>query len=597
MTVVQDAVVPIMPSISVDSANLTEPWYHALIELRVERGLRSAGRALLRFRDDGLVLASTSKMALGAPVDLGASRPGAQVDDVLLKGVITGVSLEQDMRGAPELVVTVHDRAYSLGRGAPAPVAHLQTTASTLVSGIAGRHGLTASSKATSVNLDYLLHHESDLELLDRLADQHGYDWWVDGRTLHFKPVTDSGAPGVTVELGSDLVQFTVRASGLHPDKVTVTGWDPKTKSEFTSTATAGQVTGKPDADLFMKHVEPKALLNASSVRQTATPSVTSQAEADALAEALRDDVVHASLTASGRVLFGSRLVPGTPLTVKGPRQVAGTYVVTSVEHVFRDGFTTRFTAGDRRPSSLVETLRRGPTASRGVSGLVVGLVTNLKDPDSKGKVKVKYVGRAGDQESHWARVLSLGAGPDRGLVVQPEVDDEVLLGFEGGDLRRPVVLGGLFSGTATVPDVGIAESVRARSLTSRLGHKVELSDGEAPDQQHVLVELAGRRHRLRLGKDAVDLEMPAGVPFTLKVGSTGLLAFDDTGALTIKAASVKIESTGPFSINGKATVDIKATGAATVEGMGSAALKSNGMVQVQAVGIATLKGATVAIN
>jgi uncharacterized protein involved in type VI secretion and phage assembly len=193
--------------------------------------------------------------------------------------------------------------------------------------------------------------------------------------------------------------------------------------------------------------------------------------------------------------------------------------------------------------------------------------------------------------------VLSAGAGPSRGLVVQPEVDDEVLLGFEGGDLRRPVVLGGLFSGTATLPDVGIGEKVRARSLTSRLGHVVELSDGEAPDQQHALIELAGQKHRLRLGKDAVELVMPAGVPFSLKVGSAGLLAFDASGALTIKAASVKIETPGAFGVDAKSTVDIKATASATVEGTASAALKSSGMVQVQASGPASLKGNPVAIN
>jgi uncharacterized protein involved in type VI secretion and phage assembly len=192
--------------------------------------------------------------------------------------------------------------------------------------------------------------------------------------------------------------------------------------------------------------------------------------------------------------------------------------------------------------------------------------------------------------------VVAPGAGKERGIEFLPEVNDEVLVGFEGGDLRQPVVLGGLFSGTAALPDVGIDEQVRARSLTSRLGHVVELSDGASPSEQFAMVQLQGKQHRLKIGKEAVELVMPAGVPFSLKVGSTGLLEFDKSGALTIKATSVKIEATGAFNVKAGGIAEMKAGASATVEGTAAAILKSGAVVQVDG-GMTMIKGTPVAIN
>ena len=40
------------------------------------------------------------------------------------------------------------------------------------------------------------------------------------------------------------------------------------------------------------------------------------------------------------------------------------------------------------------------------------------------------------------------GAGKDRGQLMLPQVGDEVLVGFEGGDPHKPYVLGALWNGT-----------------------------------------------------------------------------------------------------------------------------------------------------
>ena len=77
----------------------------------------------------------------------------------------------------------------------------------------------------------------------------------------------------------------------------------------------------------------------------------------------------------------------------------------------------------------------------------MVGVVTNNNDPDDMGRVRVKYPRSATDVESAWARVATPSAGNERGLLMLPVVGEEVLVGFEHGDTRRPFVLGSLFNG------------------------------------------------------------------------------------------------------------------------------------------------------
>ncbi len=90
--------------------------------------------------------------------------------------------------------------------------------------------------------------------------------------------------------------------------------------------------------------------------------------------------------------------------------------------------------------------------------GLVIGTVSNIV-PDGAGAdagntyaVRVQFPSQSnGDtEESHWARVSTLGAGKNRGIAWLPEIGDEVIVAFLHGDFNRPVILGTLWNGTNT---------------------------------------------------------------------------------------------------------------------------------------------------
>src|SRR5262249_23575704 len=82
--------------------------------------------------------------------------------------------------------------------------------------------------------------------------------------------------------------------------------------------------------------------------------------------------------------------------------------------------------------------------------------------------------------ESDWARMMQTGAGPDSGMVFLPEVNDEVLVAFEFGDVRKPMVIGGLFNGKDK-PRLGDGlidnGKVKRRGTVSRKGHRLVFLD------------------------------------------------------------------------------------------------------------------------
>ena len=168
--------------------------------------------------------------------------------------------------------------------------------------------------------------------------------------------------------------------------------------------------------------------------------------------------------------------------------------------------------------------------------GVYPALVTDLRDPDGLGRVKVKLPWSPdsdGGAYEAWARLATLMGGKNRGTWFVPDKDDEVLLGFEGGDPRRPYVVGGLWNGTDSPPEsMDGAGSNYKKVIRSRNGVKVTLDDND--------------------GQEQLILETPGGQKITLKDGPGSVEAVDSNGN------SVKLDSSG-VTVNTSATVTIQA--------------------------------------
>jgi uncharacterized protein involved in type VI secretion and phage assembly len=180
-----------------------------------------------------------------------------------------------------------------------------------------------------------------------------------------------------------------------------------------------------------------------------------------------------------------------------------------------------------------------------------VAVVTQNDDPDGLGRVRVKYPELGEDTEGWWARIASPGSGGDRGLLMTPLVDDEVLIAFEHGDVRRPFVIGSLWNGEDT--------------------------PGE-------LVQTDGS-FRLRSAE-------------TIGITADKTMEVDATDELTVTVgnASSVMKKDGTITTQGK-EVNVKGSGSVTIEAQGSLTIKAGGSLTIQASGTVSVKGAQVQLG
>ena len=591
------AVISLSPVIMADGAVLPESWLALLVELRVRRALRTIGRCTLRFADPGYTLASASKLKVGAALRVTAKgdEPGA-TSVTVFEGKVTSTGVETRDGGQPELVVVAEDLAYELSRSARAAT-YLNVKASEIIAKVVASSGAAHAIDDTTSVLAYTLQTDTDLAFVDELCRRNGLDWEVDATTFRAwtshngSELSEAAArPVATLELGKELREFSAKVYGDAPQSVTVRGWDHLNKESVVGQATF-EHTGVPDGL--------SALLAVSSIKR----ATVLDAQAGPVDPSDATTLANVASTATGTVLARGAchvapvLRPGVTVTVADAGPASGSYYVREVEHTYRPtGFHTTFVAGDRDPGSLVASQGAPVVSSFRHDGVVVGLVSAISDdPDNAGRVKVSLPGLDSTIESQWARLAVLGGGAKRGMVFLPEVHDEVLVAFEGGDVRRPVVLGGLFGKKDAIPQELVADgAVAHRRLTSRLGHVVELADGTEPSTQHILLALAGNAISLRLGKDRADLKLPSGVPLKIVSGESSI-ELDGNGAITLSGTTIALKGQQSVTIEGmevtaKATTKFAASGA-QVE------VKGEATATLQASGVTAVKGAMVQIN
>ncbi len=202
-------------------------------------------------------------------------------------------------------------------------------------------------------------------------------------------------------------------------------------------------------------------------------------AESDAMVAGLRNDISRDFVQAEGLCYGTPAIQAGTKITIEGVgTRFNGDYLVTSATHIrTMEGYETRFTISGRHANTLsylVNPKNDNAVDTAAVSGVVSGLVTNLTDPDDLGRVKVKYAW-LGEIESHWVRIASPMAGAARGMEILPEINDEVLIAFEHGDIHHPVIVGALWSSTDAAPEKNsvavVGGKVVHRIFKTRKGH------------------------------------------------------------------------------------------------------------------------------
>ncbi|HEU0082245.1 MAG TPA: phage baseplate assembly protein V [Bradyrhizobium sp.] len=190
------------------------------------------------------------------------------------------------------------------------------------------------------------------------------------------------------------------------------------------------------------------------------------------------------------------------------------------------------------------------------VYGVVVGVVTNNQDPDGFGRVKVKFPWLSDVDESTWARVAVPMAGKQRGIYFLPEVDDEVLVVFEHGDVRTPYVLGALWNGLDAPPVTNDDGKNNVRLIQSRSGHVIKLNDEEGKETIEIIDKTKKNSIVIDTAKNTITVTTDKDITFSAA-----------SGTIKLDAQKVEISSSGETKLKAGSTMNVEASATMTVKG------------------------------
>jgi phage baseplate assembly protein gpV len=412
---------------------------------------------------------------------------------------------------------------------------------------------------------------ETDWEFCQRVARRMNLELTVEDGKFNLLPRRRSPA-AATLEWGDDLLAFKPRMSGLgQVSRVTVANGDPATRQKLAGVATEPKIPHRSEAvdgrGEALDRLGNQEVVIGDRVVET-------QAEADEVAQTALDRLAGSFVEAEGRTWGDPRIRAGATVEVKKVGRFSGEYVLSETTHRYSggSGYLTSFVISGRTSYALTELMRRDG-APDWAGSLVIGVVSNNHDPKKMGRVRIKFPALGDTIESGWARVLTANAGKDgRGMYYMPQIDDEVVVAFEHGDARRPLVLGSLFNGRDKLPPELVDPSDQHKPLFGvKTPHEV-LVDGKQKmtlrSHETMIVEVAKDGQG---GTGDLKIDAQGGIDehaaLVLKLSAGQSITVDADQQVTIKgAAGVKIESNGPLTLSGS-VVDIKATGAVNVKG------------------------------
>ena len=226
------------------------------------------------------------------------------------------------------------------------------------------------------------------------------------------------------------------------------------------------------------------------------------------------------------------------------------------------------------------------------VTGFVQGTVVENNNADFKGMVKVEFtVWESGKNLCEWVRLLSPYGGADYGLYCVPEINETVLVGFIGGSLKRPFLLGSLYPGGASM----VSENFDDKNLKKHLKTKGGMDLLILEENGKQSVETESCKISDKDGKNQISMDYKNGKvtvqaekTIELKAGSVELTMDGNGGAISLKAKKIGVTADNEIAL--KANSALKAEGA-------QVDVKAQAKMNLQASGPVAVKGAMVEIN
>ncbi|MEG2010179.1 MAG: phage baseplate assembly protein V, partial [Oscillospiraceae bacterium] len=254
-------------------------------------------------------------------------------------------------------------------------------------------------------------------------------------------------------------------------------------------------------------------------------------------------------------------------------------------------------------------------TGDTRMSGVTVGIVANNFDQSMGGRVCVTIPTR--DQnanELQWARVAMPSGGMAWGHYFLPEVGDQVLLAFEGGNIEKPYVIGCIQKDT----NIFLAQSAdmdnRTKRIVTKHGSSITFDDSPLDPEggmDKITIQTAGRQHTIlldnegkkiriadRMGEDYIEMRTEEGAgslmikmrsKVTIQVGeSVKLILNGESGSVKLEATQFNVEVDNQFMVKSNGMIKIES---------GSISQKATSAFKIDSGGSVKIAGAPISIG
>ncbi len=481
-------------------------------------------------------------------------------------GLITDVRLENSIDGLNTVLIVAKSPTITLD-GAKQVTFFQDQSASDIISAIVGNFPISRGKiESTGSTIKYSVQYrETDWQYIKRLAEGSGLFAYYDGG--EFIAQKSNGSSFEDLVWRQSLGAFSM-GLGTAPSQYQSKSWEYGMKTALEGQADTSVLRSSP-SDLAKVSIDASKKMF-SRAEYMPTDMATDQASVDATLSKRVESQIGQMVRCSGESIVPSVKV-GHCVKIKGMSKIDGLYWVTAVTHVFDESgkYHNEFVC------SPLDISFPSRTSSRpSLTNLQSGIVTSLEDPDGLGRVKVKIP--ALGIETLWVRYMWPHAGNSHGWVTMPELDDEVLVGWENGNPDLPVAMGSIYSGTDTLP-VTPDDKNEVKVFVTRGGNEIRLTDKDGEEEIKIST---------KDGENSIVLSMKKP---SLSITSKGDVSIESTGDLKIKGKNITIES--------DAATDVKAGGDLNLEATANMKNKAGANLNVEASAQCVIKGAIVNIN
>lgn len=572
--------------IAIDNAEVSGEFLEDILQVSVEESLHLPSMCLLNINnnyypgriredkpwkhDDLLKIGNKIEISLQSST---TARFNEEHHEKLFSGEITGIECHFNESSQAPICIRAYDVSHRLHRGRYNRSFQNMTDSDIVEKIVTELNISTAKIAHSGAPHDYIFQeNQTNMEFLRERAFRLGFELYIKDDKLYFCPPESKEKLNLTWL--KEINSFRVRINSTEQvDSVEVRGWDYQQKQAIVAEAKTAKIlthnqygSGRDVSDKFKS--KPKVTV--------VDRPVFSNAEAEKIARGLYDRLAGKYVCADAKGEGNPEIQVGKIVMLSDLGKYDGEYYITETRHLYdRRIYSTYFTVRGLQGENLFDLLSPSQNL-KPAQTFLVGIVTNNNDPQKWGRIKVKFPTLSENHESNWARVVGIGAGNNRGFDCLPEINDEVLVGFEHGDIHRPYAIGGVWNGrdrpSELVTDSVQGGKVRLRTIKTRTGHILQFVEEDKGASKAGVYIKTTKGHQVNLNDSQQKIE--------IKTTNGHHLIMDDrereitvktTGGhhltMSDRGANIEIESTANLSIKAKGNMEIKANGILDLKG------------------------------